>query len=97
MTQFINTILENEEVKGIISENGDVIDGATEFILEFKDILKNFVLSNPQEFIGENIEQTVKNIGVFTEVATAQYITEISDQAGKEFTHTPEPSVSDYI
>ncbi len=98
MSKVIETFMENEEIKEVLSENEEIIAEADALVSDFKDVIKNFVLSNPTEFIGENIDQTVKNIRVFSEVATAQYITEVTDQAGANFTY-PEPaaSVNDYL
>ena len=45
---------------------------------DFQKDIKAFVLNNPEEFIGENVEETFKNIRVFAEVGTAQYIAEVS-------------------
>jgi hypothetical protein len=39
-------------------------------------------LNNPEEFIGENTEETYKNMRVFAEVGTAQYIAEVSNMYG---------------
>ncbi len=98
MSTVIETFMENEEIKEVLSENEEIIAEADALVSDFKHVIKNFVLSNPTEFIGENIDQTVKNIRVFSEVATAQYITEITDQTGANFTY-PEPaaSVDDYL
>ncbi len=98
MTTIIEAFVENKEIKEVLSENEEIIAEADALVTDFKHVIKNFVISNPTEFIGENIDQTVKNVRVFSEVATAQYITEVTEQAGNNFTY-PEPaaSVNDYI
>ena len=77
----IKTMMESEEIKSILSENDDLIAETSEAVYNFGKTLKAFVLANEQEFLGENLEETFKNIRVFSEVATAQYITEITESA----------------
>lgn len=98
MSVILDNFVENTEVKAILSENEEIINEADQMVNDFKDVIKNFVLSNPDEFIGESIDITVKNIRVFSEVATAQYITEITNQVGDKFTYPqPAASVNDYL
>jgi len=49
-------------------------------IKEFPKTLKSFILANPSEFIGKNLDDTRKNIRVFTEVATAQFVNRLMSQ-----------------
>lgn len=96
----IDQIMESEEVKTILSENEELIAEATESTHNFSKIMKAFVINNPSEFIGENLEETFKNIRVFSEVATAQYLTEISDIAGDNLVvqePVVEASINDYL
>ena len=75
---ILNTIFENEEFKNYMTENQEVMTEAEGMINDFPKVLKSFVLGNPKEFLAENEVQTKKNIKVFAEVATAQYIQEVS-------------------
>ncbi len=75
---ILETIFENEDFQNYMTENSNLLMEAETTIYELPKILKSFVLANPVEFIGENLEQTKKNIKVFAEVATCQYIHEIS-------------------
>jgi hypothetical protein len=75
---ILETIFENEDFKNYMTENTELLTEAETAVEELPKILKSFVLANPTEFIGENLDQTKKNIKVFTEVATCQYIQELS-------------------
>jgi hypothetical protein len=75
---ILDTIFENEDFKNYMTENEEVMTEAEGMINDFPKVLKSFVLGNPKEFLAENEDQTKKNIKVFAEVATAQYIQEVS-------------------
>jgi len=81
---IINTLLENEDFQNYMKENEEIFNEAEQDINDFGKTMKSFILANPTEFLAENIEQTKKNIRVFTEVATAQYITEVSNIVSKK-------------
>lgn len=74
----IETLLENESVKSFVELNETVIAEAEENVAQFKNDLKRFVLANPEEFLAESLNETRKNIRTFSEVATAQYMSEVS-------------------
>lgn len=100
MGQNIDTIMESEEVQTFFEQNQEVLQEAEEIIQEFPKILKSFVLENTQEFIGETLEETKKNIRVFSEVATAQYIQEVSaitSNSVKTQESIQESALSDYL
>jgi hypothetical protein len=75
---ILETIFENEDFQNYMTENTELLTEAETAVEELPKILKSFVLANPTEFIGESLDQTKKNIKVFTEVATCQYIQELS-------------------
>ena len=77
--QVLEAILENEDVKGLIAENEDLINEAQQHVVQFPQILKAFILEHPEEFIGENAEETKKNIRVFVEAATQHYLYNVCD------------------
>ena len=100
MTSRIDTLLENEEIKTFLENNNDAIMEAEMAIGEFPKILKNFIMEHPQEFIAENLDETKKNIRVFSEVATAQFITEVTNMYATEVEIVQEEvqeKLNDYI
>ncbi len=96
----IDQLMESEEIQTVLSENVELIAEATESVHNFSKVLKAFTINNPTEFIGESLDETFKNIRVFSEVATAQYLAEVSDIAGNEL-HITEPvvetTIEDYL
>ena len=78
MFDRVNALLETEG-SALVEKHEDVIVEAMTLVNDFQKDLKAFVLNNPVEFIGENVEETFKNIRVFAEVGVAQYVTEISN------------------
>ncbi len=95
--KILDQIMESEEVQSVLEENKEIIAEATESAYNFSKILKSFVLSNPEEFMGESIDETFKNVRVFSEVATAQYMTEISEIAGENLKITEKTDINDYL
>jgi len=109
MLERVTTLLESEGA-ALVESHEDMLVEAVDLIQDFSKTLKSFVLSNPDEFIGETVEDTSKNIRVFAEVATAQYVHEISSLCGtlisqetpiqesEEDTNTPPSDImSEYI
>jgi hypothetical protein len=84
----------------VFTENEEVISEMIEEVNEFPKYLKAFVLNNPTEFIGESVEETFKNVRLFSEISTAQYMTELSHiyAADVEETEVVEESkIEDYL
>lgn len=73
---YIDAIFENEDVCSLVENNQDTINFISENVYMFGEYLKQFIAENAEEFIEPTIEDTRKNIRVFSEVATAQYIKE---------------------
>jgi hypothetical protein len=99
MFQRVNALLESEG-NVLVEKHEDVIVEAMTVVNDFQKTLKAFVLNNPQEFIGENTEETYKNIRVFSEVGTSQFITEISNLYGgviQEQTITEDKGIAEYL
>jgi len=69
MTQFISVILENESMQSYLEGCEDEILGAAAVYHTFPQDIKNHVLENLEDFIGENLEETFENIAIFTETA----------------------------
>ena len=76
---LLEKIMETEEVRDVIEESEDLIAEAESVVQTFPEMLKKFILDHPEEFIGENIEETKKNIIVFTEMATQSYLYNVCD------------------
>ena len=82
---ILDAIFENEDFQNVMTENQTVLTEAEQKISDFPKVLKSFILANPNEFLAENTDQTQKNIKTFTEVATAQYIQELSTVMSESF------------
>lgn len=78
----IQALLENENVQTFITENEEILTETEQAVQDFGKVLKSFVLSHPEEFVAENTEETFKNIRVFSEVATAQFLQEVTTLVG---------------
>ena len=78
MFERVNALLESEGTT-LVEKHEDVIIEAMTAVNDFQKDMKSFIINNPQEFIGENVDETYKNMRVFSEVATAQYVSEISN------------------
>ena len=89
---ILDTIFENEDFQNVMTENEAILTEAEAKINDFPKVLKSFILANPNEFIAENVDQMRKNIKTFTEVATAQYVQELSTVMSENFqiAETPE-------
>ena len=99
MFQRVNALLESEG-NVLVEKHEDVIVEAMSLVNDFQKTLKAFVLNNPQEFIGENTEETYKNVRVFSEVGTAQFIAEVSNLYGgviQEQTITEDKGIAEYL
>ena len=81
--EYIKAIFENEEVNSFLEENEELVSNITESVENFAEYLKNFIAENAVEFIEPSVEDTRKNIRVFSEVAIAQYIKEQTNIYGK--------------
>ena len=96
----LQAILESEEYQVFENENQDVINEMDYKLSNFDHVMKAYVLANPGEFIAENLDETFKNIVVFSEAAKAQYMTELSAMYGNAFAENQvqyETTVEDYI
>jgi hypothetical protein len=83
---MLDTIFESEDFQNHLYENSNILLEAEELVQDFSKVIKSFIIANPSEFLAENVDQMRKNIRVFTEVATAQYIQEISAMVGNALT-----------
>jgi hypothetical protein len=96
----LGTILESEDFKVFRENHSELLIEADQQVADFKNTITRFVLDNPKEFIAEDIDQTYKNIKVFSEIATAQFSAEISAIYGNGINENEilaSHSVNDYI
>lgn len=75
---FQSVINESEEFASAVSDDIELYEMADCAINDFRHKLNHFVTSNFDTFLGESIDSTYKNIKVFSEVATSQYISEVN-------------------
>ncbi len=73
---YIDTLLEGEDMKLFVEENEELINEAVIATHDYGKTLKAFVLENFDEFIGANLEETYKNVRLFSEVATMTFMNE---------------------
>ena len=96
----VNALLEGAGEE-LIAEHEDLLIEAMMESNEFPKHVKAFVLAHPEEFIGENTEDTYKNIRVFTEVAVAQFVNEITTLYGSSIVEeqvvADTSSIEDYL
>ncbi len=88
MLDRINTLMESEDTQKLLTENEQLLTEAVGDTVQFSNTLKAFVIKHPEEFLGENTEETYKNVRLFTEVATSQFLTEVTHVYGSQI---PEP------
>jgi hypothetical protein len=66
----------------IINESIECAPGLVEALDEFKTYIKSFVFENIDQFMDSNVEETVKNIHVFSETAAVQFLHEMTSLMG---------------
>jgi hypothetical protein len=99
MFQRVNALLESEG-NALVEKHEDVLVEAMSLVNDFQKTLKAFILNNPEEFIGENTEETYKNMRVFAEVGTSQFVAEVSNLYGgtiQEQTVTEDRGIAEYL
>lgn len=97
---YIETLLENGTVQEFSSKNEHLINEAEEQTNRFRAYLKEFVFNNPEEFVAETLEETYKNMRAFSEVATAQFLAEVSSYYGEQTQQVhavSEGTINDYL
>lgn len=73
---YVDTLMESEEMQVFVEQNSQLIEEAVSATYDYGKTLKAFVLENFDEFVGANLEETYKNIRLFSEVATMTFINE---------------------
>ena len=84
MLNRINALMENEETKTLLSNNESLLTEAVGETVQFSNTLKAFIIKHPEEFLGENTAETFKNIRLFSEIATSQFLTEVTHVYGSQ-------------
>lgn len=73
------TILESEEYDSFVESNRDAIIEATTNLYGFSDVVKQYVVENIADFIGDgSIESFYENVRMFTESAISSYCHELT-------------------
>jgi len=99
MFKRVNALLESEG-NALVEKHEDVIVEAMTLVNDFQKDLKAFIINNPEEFIGETVEETYKNMRVFAEVGTAQFVSEVSSLYGgviQEQVVTEDKGLAEYL
>jgi len=73
---YVDTLLEGEGMQEFVDKNEDLINEAVVATHDYGKTLKAFVLENFEEFVGANLEETYKNVRLFSEVATMTFMNE---------------------
>lgn len=97
---YIDALMESEEMQSFVENNTQLIEESVAATHDYGKTLKAFVLENFQEFVGANLEETYKNIRLFTEVATMTFINEaVHAQAAQiqEQEAIAEGGIEDYL
>lgn len=81
----VTSLLESEETQKLFEGQEELLNEANEVIAGFPAVLTEVVCNHPREFLGENVDETIKNIRVFAEVATAQFVHEVTQIYADEF------------
>lgn len=84
MFDRVNALLESEGNELVTKHEGVIVE-AMSVVNDFQKNIKAFILNNPEEFVGESVDDTYKNMRVFTEIALSQYISEVSNLYGGLF------------
>ena len=87
-------------VEDFIAKNPEIISEIETRLENFRGLLKTFVYENQGEFISDSLENTYKNIRTFAEVASAQYMTELSEVGSRisdELSGEINESINNYL
>lgn len=96
MLKRVNALMESKEFREMFESNEELIQESAQHALNFAGVLKDFVINHPEEFIGEDLDVTYKNIRLFAEVATSQFLSEMSAMYS-EFVKTPSDIINEYL
>lgn len=83
MSDLVQILSENEEINNFYETSEDmkeVYESAVEATEIFHNYLPIFVHKYRDQFLGENLNETMKNIRTFAAAATSQYLSEIQGQ-----------------
>lgn len=73
---YVDALMESDDMKVFVENHNELIEEAVAATYDYGKTLKAFVLENFEEFVGANLEETYKNIRLFSEVATMTFINE---------------------
>lgn len=101
MSTPLQELMESEEMAVMLENNQEIIDETNQAAEDFVDVIAEYVYRNPDAFIDDSVENIIKNVRVFSEVAMAQFLTEVTTANSQHVKHveplTPENALDDYI
>jgi len=75
----LNVLFENEAIQNYVAEKEeDILAGANAFH-EYPQVVKDHVMENLNQFIGNTVEETHENIAEFARTSAFQYLHELVD------------------
>ena len=97
----LKELMESEEMELFVETNQELITETGEAVDGFKDTLAEYVYNNPTIFMEEDVQDMYKNIRLFSEVATEQFLHEVTaanaERAQIVEVLTPENAMNDYL
>ena len=73
--QLISTLMENEAIQKYVTEQEALIVEASGMLGEFPQVVKDYIIENLSEFVGDTPSETYENMVQFTESAVNQFMT----------------------
>jgi hypothetical protein len=97
----LQELFESEEMQTFMEANQELINETNESTVAFVEGLKQYVYDNPTLFLEADLQDMYKNIRIFSEAATEQFLHEITT-LNAEKAHiiepiTPENALNDYL
>ena len=77
--ECLSVLLEDKGMQTLLQEKEVDIIGGAEAFHQFPQIVKDYVMENLDDFIGNTVEDTHQNIVEFTETAGFQFLTDLVD------------------
>jgi hypothetical protein len=97
----LQELFESEEMQTFMEANQELINETNESTVAFVEGLKQYVCDNPTLFLEADLQDMYKNIRIFSEVATEQFLHEVTtlnaEKAKIVEPITPENALSDYL
>lgn len=79
--EALQIVLEDEGIQSLIDKNSDAIMESSDVLVQFSDIVKEYVMENLEQFVEPgDLASTHENIKIYTESAVSCYANELSEQ-----------------